>query len=490
MSQWAEIRHLYFVQKVAKRAISRRLGVDRKTVTRVLGEEAARTSRHSPPRGSRLDAHRPAIEAWLREEPRLTAKRIGALLRESHPEFVVRARTLREYVAQLKATLFTKEAFIHRTHRPGATLEIDFGETCLEIEGELRRGHYFVATLPASNVYFVKIYPLERLECLFDGILCAFRHFGGLTERLVLDNTSLAVREVLRGPEREENRSFQAFRGELALHADFCAPRKGWEKGSVEGGVGYARDNCFRPRMEAVSWQAANERILRILEADLDTRRLPDGRTARQAFEEEKAKLRPLPAHFPDACRTHAREIDKFGHVSVDGVRYSVPIEHAYRSAIVRLYPDRVEVAVGAEVVASHVRAWKPGSNVLDPRHILSLLLRKHRAAGEATALLDLPPVFERLRSALRQETRRPDREWVEVLRLMLRHPMEEVARAAEVALDKGSPRLATIQALLRREEGPPAPVEPVSIRRDDIAAVAVEKPDLTRYDELAKVAS
>lgn len=41
MSQWAEIRHLFLVERVPKRAIARRLGVDRKTVERALGRDAA-----------------------------------------------------------------------------------------------------------------------------------------------------------------------------------------------------------------------------------------------------------------------------------------------------------------------------------------------------------------------------------------------------------------------------------------------------------------
>ena len=329
MSQWAEIRHLHVVEHVPKRAIARRLGVDRKTVERVLGQAQAPPRRRSPRRGRRLDAHRGEIEGYVREERRLTAKRVGALLRAAHPELSVRERALRRYVAEVRGALFAPEAFVHRTHRPGHTLEADFGETWVEIAGEPRKARYLVATLPACNVYFAKLYPVERLECLLDGLFEAFRFFGGLTERVVMDNTSLAVREVLRGPEREENRSFQAFRGELALAADFCAPRKGWEKGSVEGGVGYVRENCFRPRLVAGSFSEANARLLAILEADLDTRRLPDGRPCRAALEEERERLRPLPQHPPDACRTLSRVIDKFGHVLVDGVRYSAPIEHA-----------------------------------------------------------------------------------------------------------------------------------------------------------------
>ncbi len=82
VSQWAEIRHLILVQGVPKREVARRLGVDRKTVDRAVAAEAAPGPRHSPPRGRRLDAYHPRIEAWLREDRRVTAKRIGVLLRE------------------------------------------------------------------------------------------------------------------------------------------------------------------------------------------------------------------------------------------------------------------------------------------------------------------------------------------------------------------------------------------------------------------------
>ncbi len=487
MSLWAEIRHLFFAEHLPKRAISRRLHVDRKTVTRALGQAAAPAKRVSPPRGRRLDRHRAEIEAWLRDEPKLTAKRIGALLAERHPDLGVRPRAVRRYVAQVRGALFVPEAFVHRTHRMGQTLEADFGETWVEIASEARKAHFLVATLPASNAYFARIYPVERLECLLDGLLAAFTQFGGLTERIVMDNTSLAVREVLRGPEREENRAFHAFRGELALGADFCAPRKGWEKGSVEGGVGYVRQNGLQPRIVAATWEEANARLLAILEADLATRRLPDGRTCREALEEERRHLRPLPAHLPDACRTLPRVIDKFGHVIVDGARYSVPIDHAYQAALLRLFHDRVEVQVGGVRVASHPRSFRRGANVLDPRHVLRLLVRKHRAASEATALADLPDAFHELRLALREHTRKPDREWVEVLQLLETHTQEELEIAVRTAMERQSPRLATIRMLLRREEGVAGPAEPVAITDPIAAALAVDPPALAPYDTLAE---
>jgi len=228
-----------------------------------------------------LDPHPDRIRALLQDEPEFTAKRIRRLLEGSGP--LPGERAMRKYVAGLRAELFAPRAFVHRTHLPGATSGFDFGKSCARIEGRVRRVKYLIATLPSSNVYFAKAYPVERREYLLDGMLCAFRHFGGVTGRAVLDNTSLAVREVLRGPERVETQHFEAFRGAFGMRADFCAPASGWEKGSVERDAEYLRDNVFRPMPDVHSFDDLNAQILIELERDLDQRHLPDGRTARQA---------------------------------------------------------------------------------------------------------------------------------------------------------------------------------------------------------------
>ena len=484
MSQWAEIRHMFLTDGVPKKEIARRLALDVKTVRRAL-DQVGPPRRHSAPRACQLDPWRAEIVAWLKEDPKITAKRIGRLL--APRTGALSGRTVRKYIARLRAELRPKEAFVHRTHRPGDTVEIDFGEAWAEIAGRARKVKYCTATLPASNVYFAKAYPVERLECLLDGMTCAFRAFGGVPRRVVLDNTSLAVKRVLAGRDREQTEAFQAFRGEYALEVDFCAPAKGWEKGSVETGVKYVRANAFRPRPQAASFAELNDQIRRTLEEDLDFRRLADGRTARQAWIAEREHLRPLPSHVPDACRVWSRVADKFGHVRADRAHYSVPIEHAYRPVVLKLFHDRVEIAVQDRVIAVHDRSFKEGGKVLDPLHVLPLLYRKHRAVPEATALQgwQLPAVFHALRQALRQETRKPDQEWVRVLLLLREHPMSAVAAAAEEALRLGSPRHATVTLLLRQQQGlagDPAP--PVRLARADLR-VEVVPPDLACYDAL-----
>ena len=137
---------------------------------------------------------------------------------------------------------------MHRSPRPGVTLEVDVGESWAEVAGVLRKVTYVVATLPDSNVYFAKAYPIERLESLLDGMQAAFADMGGVTDRVVLDNTTIAVTQVLTGRDRVQTDAFQAFRGAYPFAAACCAPAKGWEKGSVETGVKYVRNLVFRPR--------------------------------------------------------------------------------------------------------------------------------------------------------------------------------------------------------------------------------------------------
>ena len=435
-----------------------------------------------------LDPWRERITQWLREEPRLTAKRIRRLLLPMAGPLP--ARTVRWYVAGLRTATTRKEAFVHRSVLPGTTMEVDFGESWVDIVGVPCKVKYLVATLPFSNAYFAKAYPVERIESLLDGIESAFRYFGGLVDRLVLDNTSLAVKDVLAGRDRVQTEAFDAFRGGYPFRAEFCAPAKGWEKGSVEGGVKYVRNLVFRPRLAVESWAALNAAIITELEADLPMRHLDDGRSVEEALAQEREHLRAMPAHLPATCRVVARVADKFGHVHVDRVTYSVPIRHAYRPVWVKLYHDRVAIAVGAEVVAEHPRTFIRGAKVLDALHVLPLLERKHRAVAEATALLDwrLAPVWQRARAELAKHTRKPDQEWVRMLRLMETHPAPAVERAVTAALERHSPRLETVRLILRQQQaGPPPVCPPVAGVRPELARIAVPAPKLSAYDALVE---
>ena len=147
---------MHVVDGVPKKQIAERLGLDIKTVRRAVAQATA-PARRAVSRPRHLDRWRAQIEQWLRQDRRLTAKRIRRLLLPLAGP--VAERTVRWYVARLKAAAAPKEVYVHRSPRPGVTLEVDFGESWAEVAGVLRKVKYVVATLPYSNVYFAKAYP-------------------------------------------------------------------------------------------------------------------------------------------------------------------------------------------------------------------------------------------------------------------------------------------------------------------------------------------
>ena len=99
-----------------------------------------------------------------------------------------------------------------------------------------------------------------------------------------------------------------------------------------------ARKNCpSNCCSSSASVRSTRNRPAAVLEADLPMRHLDDGRSVEEALTQEREHLRAMPAHLPATCRVVARVADKFGHVHVDRVTYSVPIRHAYRPVWVKL---------------------------------------------------------------------------------------------------------------------------------------------------------
>ena len=147
MSQWAEIRQMHVVDGVPKKQIAERLGLDSKTVRRAVAQATA-PARRAVSRPRYLDRWRAQIEQWLRQDRRLTAKRIRRLLLPLAGP--VAERTVRGYVARLKAAAAPKAMYVHRSPRPGVTLEVDFGESWAEVAGVLRKVKYVPAARPTS----------------------------------------------------------------------------------------------------------------------------------------------------------------------------------------------------------------------------------------------------------------------------------------------------------------------------------------------------
>jgi hypothetical protein len=104
-----------------------------------------------------------------------------------------------------------------------------------------------------------------------------------------------------------------------------------------------------------------------------------------------------------------------------------------------RLYPTRVMVVAGDEIVADHERLSDKGRVRYDWRHYIPLVQRKPGALRNGAPFADLPEPLQRLRKSLLREPG-GDRLMAKVLALVPGAGLDAVLVAVELALEGAPP--------------------------------------------------
>ena len=216
--------------------------------------------------------------------------------------------------------------------QPGERAEFDFGEATVKLDGQLIKVPFLAGRLRFSGAMFVECFPTQRQEAFLLGQRHAFEFWGGVPRLAVYDNLKPAVLQILQGHSRREHDVFLHFQSVYRFEALFANVHAGWEKGSVENLVGYARRNYLVPLPEGVIWKRS---ICTSAESCLsDQQRTMARRTepiaARLAF--ERQSLGPLPTHVPELALVVEVLVHSTGRVRFQTNDYSVPIEYAYQT--------------------------------------------------------------------------------------------------------------------------------------------------------------
>jgi transposase len=263
----AKIRRAYFVQGKAIRAICRELQVSRKVVRKVLRSEATefRYEREAQPM-PRLGPWREELEGLLSSNAakpsreQLTLIRIFEALRgrgyAGGYDAVRRyARGWRRDRASMSAA-----AFVPLSFAPGEAYQFDWSHEIVLINGATVTVKVAHVRLCRSRMPFVRAYPRETQEIVFDAHDRAFAFFKGTCTRGIYDNMKTAVETIFVGRERACNRRFLQMCSHYLVDPVACTPASGWEKGQVENQVGQVRERFFTPRLRMKSYEELSKR--------------------------------------------------------------------------------------------------------------------------------------------------------------------------------------------------------------------------------------
>jgi hypothetical protein len=158
-----------------------------------------------------------------------------------------------------------------------------------------------------------------------------------------------------------------------------------------------------------------------------------------EVYEEEKPYLRKQGERFSGYTAAE-RRTDSQCIVRFDGNHYSVPCEYAGKNVTVRIFAERVVLAIDGRKVAKHERSFGKGRYILDPMHYLPLLDRKPGALRNGRPFLDweLPVSIRMIWESLR---RYPDwdRQMSSILSAIPIYGLEAVSAACETAIEENA---------------------------------------------------
>ncbi len=358
----------------AKR-ISRELGCSRNTVRSYLRQGGWQLYQ-SPQRPGRLTAHR----EWLAERFRQHRGNCDVVRQELQREHgvTVSLRTVERAVVHLRREVLAQTAATVRFETPpGHQLQIDFGTVRVPIADEPVKVHLFVATLGYSRRTYVAMFLHERQSAWLQGLEGAFRHFGGTTREVLVDNARALVNEHdAQTREVAFNDRFHAFCRYWGVTPRACAPYRARTKGKDERGVGYVKRNAIAGHRFA-SLEELQAHLARWTREVADVR--VHGTTAEPPIErferDERRTLAPLAAKAPFLqVRELSRRVHTDACIELDTNRYSVPWKLIGETVTVVVAERQVRVQYAGQEVACHAQNAGRRTSIIERSHLVGIV--------------------------------------------------------------------------------------------------------------------
>ena len=399
-----EVMRLYREGGQAVREIARLSGIARSTVREMIARfERSGLAWPVPPDIADAELERrlygaPGVKPGRRKQPEPDWSVVARELKRKHVTLQV---LWEEYVAEHPdgyrysrfCDLFRRwegrlPLTMRQSHGGGEKLFVDYaGDTVPVVDrrtGEVRPAHLFVAVMGGSSLSFACATWTEQLGDWIEAHNAAFAFFGGAPQLLVPDNAKVAVIKACRY-DPMVNRSYTDMARHYGTAVLPARPRRPRDKAKVEACVGIVERWLLGRLRNRIFYSLAevNAAVAACM-ADLNEARVlrQYGKTRRQLFEEVDApNLKPLPAEPWAHAEWKRCRVGLDYHIAIERHHYSVPCRFARREVEARITARTVEVFLGSERIAVHMRGSGNGRHTTIPEHMPS----SHRRYGDWT---------------------------------------------------------------------------------------------------------
>jgi len=276
--------------------------------------------------------------------------------------------TVKDYISQIKKR---EDIFIRVHTDPGEEAQVDFGYGGYipSKDGKRQKTWIFNMRLSYSRLDYFERVNNQRVETFIECHINAFRYFGGVPRYVKLDNLKAAILEAS-FYEPVYQRLYKNFSDYYGFSPQPCRVRHPNDKGKVESGIKYVKNNFFLGRQfkdaedvdrQLRNWQekVCNNRI------HGTTRKIP-----REVFEsKEKGDLKNLPLEEFKLPRVGSRTVYHDCHVFIDYSYYSVPFEYVGKEVDIEVGQNLIRIYYQNKQIAVHSKAGERGEFKTDYSH-------------------------------------------------------------------------------------------------------------------------
>ncbi|WP_100489379.1 IS21 family transposase [Sporolactobacillus pectinivorans] len=501
MALYDRIKIMKEVEGLSQREIARNLGISRNTVSKYLKQKEPPTlavrQRSYGKKEYSEETQRilPVIDQWLLEDQKHwvkqkhTAARVYQRLVEEY-SFKGSASNIRKLVARRRQK--QKEVFIPLEFQLGLQFQFDWGEADVILSGRTQRIFLFCLQLSSSRLRFVRAYAHQKQEAFLDGFVHAFEFLGGVPVEGLLDNLKTAVEKILEGRHRLEQEAFIALQAHYGFKATFANPRRGNEKGRIEGTVGYVRRNALVPFPDVQSLDELNDYLVDWCQKEAKHVRVPHtDETVAQVWAREKLTLHPLPETPFEACQLVSCQVNQLSLIHVETNQYSVPCVYVGQAVWVKKFVDHLVIVAQDQVIAEYPRSYERNQLFTRLDHYLEVLLKKPRAIRDALPFQNpqIPEVFRRFHRKMREaEGADGDRKFIRLLLLHRDLGMDPLSEAMTEAERRQSFTYEAVYEIIQQVIG--NVTRPVGQAPEALQGYKVKVTDINQYRQLVRGAN
>ena len=383
--------------------IARELGIDRKTVRKIKKKLEANKGEIEVPtieRKSYCSPYKEQIKEWL--EKGLSARLIHERLQNRYGAKMCYS-SVRNYVRKTKGG---GEVYVPVQTQAGEEGQVDFGYMgrFKDEKGKRIKIWVFAMVLSYSRYAYYELVKDQSVETFIRCHEKAFRFFGGVPKVIRIDNLKAGVLEV-NFYEPVYQKDYHHFLAYYKASGITCRVRRGQDKGKVESGVKFVKNNFLKglethclseAKYALIDWvNTKNKRC------HGTTRRIP-----KAVFDAtEKQSLTPLSKQHYPLYRCEKRKVNEYGHIAYQYNFYSVPYQLAGEEVYAKSDGQLLKIYEKTREVACHPICKESGKYITQDAHKMPCKQHKSTQYYLAKALAIGPDTYHFMLQIQKKQT-------------------------------------------------------------------------------------